>query len=567
MISTSHRDRGRFTGVKAAVAAASLALPALAYGAVPARAAGPSPSPTGWPASVVFRHGPPASGSLEWLVEGNTGQTDGVPLAPQRRLGGPGSGASPLGASPTDTVSPTDVASPTPTTSPPPTPVPFTFKRSGYAPQAVPQQAAPYEQSSLPPLVDTGVHDSSGVRMISIGGTLYDHPVNQAAYGIDLLHAYQVTGDQTYLDRAKAQADRLVQNKVASGPAWFFPYTFDFALHGGRDVERAPWYSAMAQGLALTLFSRLSQLPDGASYRTAADATFESLLVAPQPSQPTSPYVVHVDASGFLWLEEYPFADPASSDLTFNGHMFATNGVWEYARLTGDSRAAALFDGAETTVRHYGQSGFPRYRWISAYCLRHAVLDAHYHAIVVTLLYQMHPLTGDSLFARLGDIYLDAYPTPTLNGTVQFSSGTHTAYRFSSTGALLSSKRLVLSRPSAAPATARSRIQGRGIYLLISAGVFSGYWVAESPGSQVLRGQYLTTVFRLPRIGTVQAGISTGYAFDRSGNVLGRRSYSFAAPSSAPVDRTAVINSVLYDHVTAGGWAGYWVAKSVMPLS
>jgi len=46
-------------------------------------------------------------------------------------------------------------------------------------------------------------------------------------------------------------------------------------------VLRAPWYSGMAQGLAISLFSRLSVVTGEARWRQAATATFDSLLIPP----------------------------------------------------------------------------------------------------------------------------------------------------------------------------------------------------------------------------------------------------------------------------------------------
>ena len=107
------------------------------------------------------------------------------------------------------------------------------------------------------PLVDDGVHDAQGVRMFLIGTTQFNHPVAQAQYGLANLSSYALTNNATFLNRAIAQANRLLSLKVASRGAWFFPYPFNFALHGiAADTMVAPWYSGMAQGQALSLFVR-----------------------------------------------------------------------------------------------------------------------------------------------------------------------------------------------------------------------------------------------------------------------------------------------------------------------
>ena len=118
-----------------------------------------------------------------------------------------------------------------------------------------------------------------------------------------------------------AGANRLIRMRTVRDFAWYYPYTYDFALHGlPTQVQRAPWYSAMSQGMALDLFTRLAQVTGDPVWRDAADHTFESFLLPPKAGVP---WVVHTDASHNLWLEEYPRWPWTTSDFTLNGHLFA----------------------------------------------------------------------------------------------------------------------------------------------------------------------------------------------------------------------------------------------------
>ena len=246
-----------------------------------------------------------------------------------------------------------------------------------------------------------GPVDSAGVRMFDVGGRLYDHPVIQSQWGLMTLEAYRRQGLPRLLTTARAQADRQVERHVTSRRAWFFPYRFDFALarrHGF--VERAPWYSGMAQGEALSLFSQLAQLPEVEPaarqvYRSAARATFRSLLRRPSRG---NPWVSMVDARATWRLQEYPNRKVAASDYTFNGHVFALLGLYDYYRLTGSRLAAALFDGAATTALHYAKV-IRRPGGLSSYCVPHNVFREHYHSIHISLLRQLHWLTGDQRFS------------------------------------------------------------------------------------------------------------------------------------------------------------------------
>src|SRR5690348_11595968 len=112
-----------------------------------------------------------------------------------------------------------------------------TFKTSGYRILTVPPASQPYA-SSRAARVDTKPHDANGVRKVLIGGRLYDHPVQQAQWGLANVNSYLATKDTFYLKRAVANAQQIVASRVSvrtsEGVAWFFKYPFDFALHSGR---------------------------------------------------------------------------------------------------------------------------------------------------------------------------------------------------------------------------------------------------------------------------------------------------------------------------------------------
>jgi hypothetical protein len=146
-------------------------------------------------------------------------------------------------------------------------------------------------------------------------------------------------------------------------------------------------------------------------------------------------------------------------------------GLYHYHRLTGSADAQRLFDGAATTVMRYLVS-FRTSGWISRYCLAHVVRSASYHRVHVAQLRSAYQMTHSRAFARVSEQLDLDYPATTIRGT----------------GAIIGRRTLTLTRGSSAPASSRARVQGRGIYLNISAGALRGYAVGEVPGRAYLHG-------------------------------------------------------------------------------
>jgi hypothetical protein len=397
---------------------------------------------------------------------------------------------------------------------------------------------------------------TDGIVLKRVNGVLYDHPVRQALTAIRMADGYRLTGDSTYLDRATRNAGRLLTRATPSGRALFFPYPYSFALHGNpNEVLRAPWYSAMAQGLALTAFVRLHEVTGEQQWRDAADATFESLKIRGPRS---APWVVHLDGSGYLWLEEYPF--PPKPDRTINGHLFAAIGLYDYWQLTRDPTAKLLVQGALTTVRHY----LPAWRrpgWVSRYCLAHAVQSTHYHLVHTELAYDIYHMTGSVWWGRLGDLLISDYPDDeTVRGRVRFAATTHVGYKFDRAGRIVARKIVSLSQPSGAYASARRRVFGRsGVYLQMYDGVFAGYLVLERSRLSYIRGIVYRIDWDPSRVVTLQRGTYTAYEFSSSGVIDAWQTVIFPKLATMKVNERAIILGRLHYRVEDGSLAGLWL--------
>lgn len=416
------------------------------------------------------------------------------------------------------------------------------------------------------------------------GGTVgYDHPVGQIQFGLGCIASYRTETDPTrragFLTRAKAQADRLIDQHDEARGAWWFPYGFDFthAVHTGVDYD-APWYSGMAQGEAISLFVQLAELDgvtavDQARYMAAAEGALASLLVHDEDY----PWAVNVDDDGYVWIQEYPGAEPGTGDYTYNGMIFAMFGLYDYCEATGSQAAADLYDACATTIA----ANFPMLRntrWHSYYCGTHRIPAPTYHQHHVTLFTQLHWQTGSPDFAHYTERLVDDFPAPGVAGTVAFEAGAHTLYRLdtAANGAWVSgkndvqleSKMVTFTQDTQAPASMRRRIQGRGIYYLISAGPYAGWWVGENWAKAYLLGAHLPTLYRPTRTVTFPGGsvpVDT-YKIAADGDVTSVKTVSFASPSNAPSDRRAIVNGRPMFQITAGGLTGYWVPAASVAI-
>ncbi len=437
---------------------------------------------------------------------------------------------------------------------------PHTFRVDSYALREAPEDMLAYNGSTIVPLY--GDRDSSGAFIYRhADGRWYDHPVGQAQYVVNMLRNNRLDPKAEYLDLALANANRLLERAVRHQGALFFPYGFDYALHG-RGTMQAPWYSGMAQGIALSGFIRLWEVTGDAKWMTAARDTFLSFRVARQPGKP---WFAVVD-NGSLWFEEYPWTP---YDHTYNGHNFAIYGLYDYWRVTRDREAGLLaLGGIATSARVSGTVRVPG--GISHYCIAQSCLDRRvrnpaYHLTHIGQFLQLHRYTASETFARLADTFTADNPDYRIRGTVVFQAGEHVAYRFDSAGNASIAKRTTFSSPSNAPYSQRTVPYGwikpgNGIWFYMSGGYYDGLWIRESSRAYA-RGFVDRLTYYWARSLAIGSGSRTGYTFDASGGITGSKTVATGATTWLHTSR-AKINGQLSALLVNGPLAGYWLPIS-----
>jgi hypothetical protein len=246
-------------------------------------------------------------------------------------------------------------------------------------------------------------YDDNLIPLHNYKGKLNYHPVLLLEHALHLLDVYNSTLNIKHLNSAKAIAEKLISISLSIKSSIFFPYSFDFPLHGYKeDTMYSPWYSGMAQGQALSLFMRLYELTQESYYLEASKKVLMSLDLS-HHNDKGYPWVSCVDQNGFLWLEEYPRTPPAR---TLNGMIFAMFGLYDYYRITRDSKAEKLLRGAIKTIKE-NINKFRTPNGVSHYCLRHPrIKSMTYHKIHIKQLMMLYKITGDNFFLQTSNTFL-----------------------------------------------------------------------------------------------------------------------------------------------------------------
>lgn len=208
---------------------------------------------------------------------------------------------------------------------------------------------------------------------------------------INQFDRYWQMEDSLFLDYAQRHRDALVKIMNEDG---LFEYRINW--HHRLDlILTDPWFSGMAQGQALSLFSRLAYYADDEIARQLADKVYATL----DYNQKASNEVVFIE-DRYAWIEEYP---DSILDHTFNGFMFAVIGIYDYYHLINDSKSTYKVLSAYLTTIEENMWKFRNPGGVSYYCLRHHHTDPTYHKIHVKQLDYLTEITGDSVFTMFAD--------------------------------------------------------------------------------------------------------------------------------------------------------------------
>lgn len=226
-----------------------------------------------------------------------------------------------------------------------------------------------------------GMHfDVDGIPLVLYKGDPIYHPIFLIQYGLSEYGFYVSTLNKNHLFAAKKISDWLLNNQDKTNGLWYYP--FDYLHEMTNFLIKTPWSSAMAQGQAISLLTRIYKEFEEDKYLNAAiKAT--SMLDIPVSSG---------GLSAKLWdhtvFEEYP-TNPNS--FTLNGFMFCALGLYDLSTVTDHHEVQNLWRIAKDTLQFI----IPLYDGdiMSSYCLSHITMgniDRHwanqYHPLHIILL-------------------------------------------------------------------------------------------------------------------------------------------------------------------------------------
>ncbi|MGC6428941.1 MAG: D-glucuronyl C5-epimerase family protein [Flavobacteriales bacterium] len=239
--------------------------------------------------------------------------------------------------------------------------------------------------------------DSSGILIKEYNGKNYYNPVQIANRALYFVSSYQNTKDTIFLKWAEKYCTKLLDLSVSNDSTILFAYQFDFALHGdSNNLMKAPWYSSMAQGHSLSLFSKMYKITNNKSYLRISEKIFNSFFLEFDEKKDDQNWLSVIDNNNYLWLEEYPFI-PAN--YTLNGFLFSIIGLYDYYLIEKNKQAYQLLCTciytASKNIIYFRNKGDA-----SSYCLSHKVKSSNYHKIHIKQFDWLYLISGDKSFRK-----------------------------------------------------------------------------------------------------------------------------------------------------------------------
>ena len=222
------------------------------------------------------------------------------------------------------------------------------------------------------------------------------HPVSIGYFGILSLDRYETTGDELYLKYSTDQLNyfesSILVDELFGGKGIGLPYKFEY------NGLAPPWYSGMAQGLAISFLLRHADVTNDTSIYPLVEKLAYTMLMP----QKDGGCLSRTDEN-LLWIEEYP--NTPESPQVLNGVRFALFGRIDYCEIfPADLRAKRILQDCivslKTALPYYDQRSWTKYNRRPLYPNR-----LHYLRLQVFQLIQLHRIIKDPFYLRQACIW------------------------------------------------------------------------------------------------------------------------------------------------------------------
>ena len=226
---------------------------------------------------------------------------------------------------------------------------------------------------------------------------LQRNPVMISSLALDYYHDYIQHKDLNSLIYFVNSANWLVNNArshyTADNKEYFvLEYKFPYMQYN----LSSPWYSALAQGLALPVLCHAYEITNDTRYAISAKLILNALYVEVKDEGVT--YKMPNDLG--WWYEEY--ASPTGKHpRVLNGMIYTLEGINEYYRCSNNKDAKFLFDQGINALRNnlakYDNDGY------SFYDIFGRLAGPKYHKMHIAALERLYDITGESIFKEYSE--------------------------------------------------------------------------------------------------------------------------------------------------------------------
>lgn len=225
----------------------------------------------------------------------------------------------------------------------------------------------------------TASRDANGVLLT---GSHY-HPIRIAQFALHRYGVWMQSGDPGANADFLAQAEWLRENQQSSGIAGLYRFAFSWDKYGAEPG----WWSAMAQGEAISVLLRAEHVAPGNGYGDAA-------------VRASVPFAYDIERGGVVWRKgsDVFFEEIANEHAphVLNGCIFALWGIWELRERSGSGWLDPLIERCVSTLERW----IPRFDtgWWTLYSLFNAS-NGHRH--VATLKYHQFHVAQMRVLAQM----------------------------------------------------------------------------------------------------------------------------------------------------------------------